>query len=430
MLPLVASKDKTFDGTAESPKRPSTFAGDVLLAANLFSDALPFLERRHKENPEDWMAATNYAACILLMGEIDRSIEILQPLALKDPTNIPVLTDLGLAFAYRGEHNIALKFYQEAYRLDPKDKTTMLNLGAELMKAGDWANGQWLWEGGRFCRSWSPPTGMKVYTDQSLEGKKLLVLREGGYGDMFQFVRFFPKIKAMGCELTVTVWDRQIPVLQESGVEATLVPATELTNLNPDDYDYVTSICSIPFVARATNPEWGGPYLVANAAAKERFTENLARIAPRRPRVGLCWAAEEAGGGRSIRSIPVEFLAPIAKLDVSWINLCPRREAPEWLIDPGQQADWSDAAGLVDCLDLVISVDTAIEHLAGGLGKPVWSLLPCFSEWRWGTPDRPTPWYGKQSLWFNGDPYGWGDLMQGVANRLKEIIDRRNEKGD
>jgi hypothetical protein len=248
--------------------------------------------------------------------------------------------------------------------------------------------------------SWSPPPAIPIW--QGEKGKRLLILAEGGYGDTFDQARWIPQIDA---KVTLCVHKRQIDLLRCSPQtkNVTLMALGEIIRFQ--DYDYVTSILSLASLLEAT------PETVPSPINFE--IEPCVRQSDRR--IGLCWKAEENGTPHKLRSIPSDSLESFRDIKAEWFSLVPR----ETLWMKPSPDNWLDTARLIKSLDLVISADTAVLHLAGCFGIPSIAMLPINNEWRWLSGRSDTVWYKNMRLVRAKKPDVWDSVIEEVCGLIQ-----------
>lgn len=269
-----------------------------------------------------------------------------------------------------------------------------------------------------------PRPGAQVLDLAAVAGKRVLVFGEQGRGDAIQFARYLPLLAARGAQVIAEVY----PELQ--ALFATIEGVTQV--VGPDDatppHDLLTPLLSLPlaFGTEVVSIPAAMSYLSPSA---DRVEDWAARLGPhRRPRVGLCW-----WGAQHIpkRSIPATLLTPllarqdlefhavqkdIMPSDADWLE-----RHPDVQVHAAALRDLADTAALLARMDLVISIDTAVAHLAGAIGRPVWILLPSSPDWRW-FPDREdSPWYPTARLFRQRRRGDWAEVVQRVAAALAAL---------
>jgi hypothetical protein len=262
-----------------------------------------------------------------------------------------------------------------------------------------------------------------------LAGKALLVVQEAGHGDMIQFCRYLPQLKAAGPARLDLVCPPALRDLFASlaGVDALVPPGDKIARRA---YDYWVAPLSLPHLCATRLDSIPAPIPYLHASA-----ERLARWAPRLAgdglRVGLAWKGNPAYENDADRSLPsLDLLAPLASVaGVRFISLqkgagedeARRAPAALPLLHLGAEiADFADSAAIVAQLDLIVSVDTALAHLAGALGRPCWVMLPDYkTDWRWLVDRSDSPWYPRQlRLFRQRGTGGWPPVVEEIRSAL------------
>jgi hypothetical protein len=263
---------------------------------------------------------------------------------------------------------------------------------------------------------------------EALAGKTILLHAEQGFGDAIQFMRYAPLVAARGADVVLEV-RRELMRLAASlpGVATTVAYGDALP-----PFDRHCPLLSLPlaFATHEATIPAGIPYLqpVGDDIAAWR-----ARLPQRRPLIGLCWSGEHMYDNDLNRSVPLATLAPLLDVpgvqfvslqrdlrDEDALHLARRSE----LVSIGQQfTDFADTAAAIAALDLVISVDTAVAHLAGALGKPLFLLLPLAADFRWLRERSDSPWYPTARL-FRQPRFGdWASVVAAVRAEVQQIVD-------
>ena len=323
-----------------------------------------------------------------------------------DPGDACVLNNLGTNFRAQGDPVAALDCFAKALEKEPSDPSVTFNRGITRLLLGDYKAG---WEGyeARFHTVDSvylPPLDMAVWGGEMLNGRTLLVRSEQGYGDCIQFARYLPLLSRYGGRVVFECIDASLaPIFQRiSGIDQLLlrgdkIPAADFQiPLGSLPRIFGTDLTSIPFAHGYLSPD---PERVAAILNRE---PRLARHD--RSKVGLVW------GGRKTRlnanrSISLDQCAPLFTLPgIRWFSLQQgpdlfQREHHPVLVDLGALChDFADTAAATSKLDLVITIDTAMAHLAGALGIPAWVLLKKGADWRWMLDRTDSPWYASLRL--------------------------------
>ncbi|MFN2316952.1 MAG: tetratricopeptide repeat protein [Gemmatimonadales bacterium] len=347
----------------------------------------------------------------------------LRETARLNPDFAAARTNLGNALLGQGRHAEALAVFDEALRHPTPDIEARWNRSHALIATGRWLEGwaeyeaRWGLPGFVVQNRYHHPS--EVYTGQDLHGKRVIVLEEQGYGDLIMTLRFDRDLRAMGAaEVTWAVRPELVRLVRSAGLRA--VDINQHGNEAPADYNMsCMSLMRWTRVTPARMPRASG-YLHATA---------------RRPpgtglRVGICWEGSPIHRDNGNRSLPKSALGTLQKFDlggVSWISLCRDGWRPE-LADAGLVdgltgvTDWQDTAHRIAGLDLVITVDTAIAHLAGACNVPVWILLAAVPDMRWGLQSSTTPWYRSARLFRQTIGGDWTPVIEQVGAQLGALL--------
>ena len=301
--------------------------------------------------------------------------------------------NLGAVHVAQGRFAEAEAALGQALAADPANPDSRNSLGRLLMGAGRYAEGWPLMEArrdGPRSRAPRPAVGCPEWQGEDLTGKRLLVYPEQGFGDQIQFFRHLLALAAAGAQVTVISPPPLVRLFEGRGVAVVeAAPGCRIP-----DGDYWTLTCSVPLhmgVTLETIPP--APYLALPAVPTAG--------------VGVLAAGSPGHLNDRHRSLPPKAAARLAALG--------RSLAPQ---DTGAR-DFRDTAEIVAGLDLVISVDTSVVHLAGAMGKPVWVLLPAVdTDWRWLRGRGDSPWYPSARLYRQGAPGAWGPVLDQVARDL------------
>lgn len=264
------------------------------------------------------------------------------------------------------------------------------------------------------------------WVGQDLRGKTILLRLEQGFGDVIQFVRYAQHVKALGA--TVLMPDFSNLAKSVVGVDRVIQPEER-----PPPFDYYVNLLSLPRVFGTDLDSIPGDvrYILPDPARVQKWQSRLAVTAGLK--VGLVWAGNAAYSRDDQRSISIEMLEPLlAVKGVHFVLLQKGNRGPEAArlapratnLGP-ELDDFADTAAVIEQLDLVIAVDTAVAHLAGALGRPVWVLLPIVSDWRWMHDRDDSPWYPTMRLFRQDRDGGWAN----VINRLVRELERHLHAG-
>jgi len=353
------------------------------------------------------------------LGDFAAAAACYRTALIRAPDHAGLWTNLGNSLQAMGRAADALAVQDRAVALAPEDPEARFCRALTLLAAGDfargWAEYEWRFRrAGRAGRRLGP-----VWRGGPIEGRRILLHAEQGHGDTLQFLRYVPLVAARGGRVVLEV-QPALRRLAETVPGAAEVIATGET-LPP--FDTHSPLLSLPlaFETRLSSIPAAVPYLAADPGA---WAERL----PAGRRIGLCWAGAGTEQGLPFaldrrRSLDPRLLAPLAGLPGAvFVSL--QREAsgspPLPLVNPMPlMRDFADTAALIAALDLVISVDTAVAHLAGALGKPVWLLSRADACWRWLQGREDSPWYPRMRIFRQRAPGDWHDVMLRVRAALE-----------
>lgn len=352
------------------------------------------------------------------------------------PDYAPAHNNLGLCRKRTGAYDRALDLFKMAIERDPGFADAHWNLALTLLLLGrfeqGWPEYEWRFKRAGWRKFYPHKIEKPRWTSAPIPGKRLLVHYEQGFGDIFQFVRYLPMVK-QACRGTV-IFESKAPVaplLQNfSGIDELVVAAG--SGPTGCEYDFHVPLLSLPgiFKTSASSIPFSGPYLQSNPDKKKVWQ---AYLEPRRGRVniGLVWSGRSAHTNDDRRSLLPEFFAPIFEMrGVKVFGI--QKDLPDPIrIGSGDVeienigphlVDFSDTAAVLDCLDLLITVDTAVAHLAGAMGRPVWTLLPFVPDWRWQLNREESPWYPAMKLFRQEKPGEWLPVIRKITAELKTAV--------
>jgi tetratricopeptide (TPR) repeat protein len=333
-------------------------------------------------------------------------------------------SNLGDALKASGQVSVAIAAYKEAIRLSPLRPEPHWNRALAFLTQGDfergWAEYEW-----RHRRPGSHERPGTAWNGESLAGKTILLHAEQGLGDTIQFVRYLPMVAALGGRIVLECQPELCRLLGGSANPSAVMPSGQ----PPPAFDVHCPLLSLPriFETRLESIPSEVPYLKPAAALLEKWG---GIVGPKNGlrRVGLVWAGRGDHQYDRNRSMTLGDFAPLARIGgVEFYSL--QKGAPEGqALDPpagmvlkdhsAMFSDLAETAALIAHMDLVIAVDTAVAHLAGAMGRPVWVMLAFAPDWRW-MLDRPdSPWYPSMRLFRQESIGDWGDVLQEVGQHL------------
>ncbi|WP_372400575.1 tetratricopeptide repeat-containing glycosyltransferase family protein (plasmid) [Azospirillum sp. HJ39] len=392
--------------------------------------------------PDEAEYANNHGALLRMAHRLDEAAVRFRRAIALNPQHSGAYSNLGSTVKDRGAFWEALLAFRRARTLDPAFAGAHWNESLVRLLIGDFVEGwrryEWRWKHGRLPspqRSFVQPR----WDGSALQGRRLLVYWEQGFGDVLQFVRYLPLLAREAGEQGRIFLECQhtlAPVLRS------LPGVTVVETGGPlPDFDVQIPVMSLPllFGTRLETVPSRVPYLSAEPALVARWAERL-RAAAGGLKVGIVWAGSPTHGNDRNRSIG---LAPFARLAaIPGVTLVSIQKGPtEGLAadPPGgfpilnlspDIRDFADTAAIMAGLDLVICVDTSVAHLAGALGVPVWVFIPFAPDWRWMLDREDSPWYPTMRLFRQSAPGRWDDAIDRIEDALRHrASDHRADEG-
>ncbi|MBI1778330.1 MAG: sulfotransferase [Proteobacteria bacterium] len=366
-----------------------------------------------------------------------------------DPAFADNHLDLGNQRARHGDYGEASRHYARAVALVPERIASHQNLGWALLAQGDFRRGfreyAWRWRDPRFAALRRQLEGAP-WDGRRFNGV-LLVFAEQGFGDTLQFSRLIGQASRRALRLVFEVQPELAQLMSRSLAPIEVVarsPGFPFCGDRPrhDRHAALLDLPQLLGIDLASLPAAEIPYLIAQPQKQRRWAQRFDLAAESRRRIGLVWAGNprpEDPAAAEVdrrRSIPMDSLRALATVpDVTFVSLqtgaaaAAARDADFPLVDlAGDLFDFDETAAVISALDLVLTVDTAVAHLAGALGRPVWVLSRADGCWRWLTGRSDSPWYPTLRLFRQKTPGAWSDTIEEVAAALSQRAGRPPER--
>jgi len=345
-----------------------------------------------------------------------------------EPTNLLYLYNKGLVFRDAGKTAEAIDIFNQVLENDPDYKDCRWDRTLTYLVSGDFKNGfgdydsRWLLEKSP-PRSFSKPQ----WAGDALQGRKLYIHREQGFGDALQFIRLLPSIKK---RFGGTIYLESQPELINLFLGIEGIDHHVPFGTPPPDFDVWIPLMSLGRILSVDEDNIPGdvPYLKAPETTRFR----VRKAGENGLNIGITWGGSPTHQNDRRRSVSVEkFLPLFGHENVTLFSLQKGERTKELestgahplIVDAGKEIkDFSDTAGLLDQLDLMITVDTSVAHLAGALGKPVWLLLPFTPDWRWMLDREDSPWYPQMRIFRQDTAGDWESVFKKVYAALDEKL--------
>ena len=404
--------------------------GIVLAKQDKLDEAVASFQQTLRLKPDYPDAHHNLGIVLEKQDKLDEAMASYQQALRLKPDYPDAHNNLGIVLGKQGRLDEAVACYQQALRLKPDYPEAHWNRSLAWLLMGrfeqGWPGYEWRWK----CKEFGslPPFHPPLWDGSPLDGRTILVHAEQGLGDTLQFIRYAPLVHQRGGRVILVCQPPLIRLLTRSpGIERLVAQGEALP-----EYDVHVPLMSLPGLLGTTLESVPAdvPYLDAEPQLVEAWRHRLGSYPGFK--VGIVWQGNPKFRLDRLRSIPLAQFAPLAR--VPGVHLFSLQKGPgaEQLAavtdrfpvtDLGRRLDdFMDTAAVLKNLDLVISVDTAIAHLAGALGIPVWVALPFVPDWRWLMDREDSPWYPTMRLFRQTRPGQWEDVFQRIAEALQRRL--------
>jgi tetratricopeptide (TPR) repeat protein len=379
--------------------------------------------------PDFAEAYSNLGNALHALRRFDETIAAYRQAIAINPNYADAWANLGTTLHHSGNFEEGIAVLRRAMALAPYHANARSGLGILLLMRGDLAEGwdeyEWRLRSGEHK---GPRFPENPWQGENLAGKHFYVQAEQGFGDTLQFARYMPLLTARGAKVTLRVHQQLVTLLRESLPKITVLGDRG----DPAPYQCDAVLLSLPRLLKTrleTIPA-DVPYLRPPKATAQRWNDRLAKM--KGLRIGVAWAGNPDHANDHRRSVPLSVLASL--FDVDGTSLASLQYGPaaadlrklkcKAAIDElgSKFEDFVDTAAAVNALDLIITVDTSIAHLAGALGKPVWVLLPSVTDWRWLLEREDSPWYPTMRLFRQKRSDDWAEVIARVEGELNAVV--------
>jgi tetratricopeptide (TPR) repeat protein len=399
--------------------------GSALVRLGDFQAAEAALRRALEVTPDSAGVHNSLGIALSEQGELDQAVAAYRRALEIDPAHLNARINLGTALADLDEPEEALKEYEQALADHPQSPMAHLQRALVWLRTGDFARGlwefEWRWQAaGRSPRSYAQPP----WDGSSLAGKTILLYPEQGLGDTIQFIRYAHDLKEQGARVLLESPPSLSRLLASCrAVDRVLKPGTTLPA-----FDVHAPLLNLPRLLGTTRDTIPAhvPYLHVDEQLSQKWRK---RLGDGPFRVGIAWQGDSTAVNSRQRSVPLGAFEPLAQIPgIELVSLQKRTDCEQLTEIEGHFAvrevladvemDAAEMAALIANLDLVVTVDNEIAHVAGALGLPVWLALSCSADWRWFREDDHSPWYPTMRLFRQGSRGRWDDVFQAIADEL------------
>ncbi len=400
-----------------------------------YEDALEALDRAQELVPDNAQLYVTRGHLLNWKGNIAGAVDMYKKAIALDPKCSSAHYNLGHTLKVYRQFNEAIESLKTAAQLNPSHVDTHIALSHAYWALGDFANAwkeyEWRWK--QYKKDPRIPA-IPEWQGEKLEEKTILIYGEQGLGDTLQFIRFAQNLKDRGAHVWCKIQKPLINLLSQSPFIDHII--TQDSDMNKIDYQ--VALMSLPGKLNLTPQTIPSPtkYLYSDKELSNMWQKELKKDT--KIKVGICWAVDSKHEIYKLpiqkRSCPLNEFCTLAhnnKISLYSLQLVDdviSKSIPAELnlhtFDKDfdkQHGNFMDSAAVIEHLDLIISADTAIAHLAAGLGKPVWLLLPYSSDCRWYLAENTTPWYPTIKIFRQPEPGNWHKVLSNVADSIKHI---------
>jgi tetratricopeptide (TPR) repeat protein len=407
--------------------------GVALQEQGRLAEARDSLERALRLRPDFAAAHNNLGVVLQGLGLLEQAeARFRQALGLQ-PDYAEAHNNLGNVLQAQGKLDGALASFEQALRLQPDYADARLNRAQAWLLGGEYERGwpeyEWRWR----CKAFVPPTCPPPLWDGSpLRGRTILLRAEQGLGDTLQFIRYAVLLKQQGATVVV---ECQKPLLRLlagcPGIDRLIAPGDP----QPEGVEVQVPLLSVPGLLGTTlaNVPAPVPYLHADAGLVEHWAQQLRPL--RGFKIGIAWQGNPSYSSDRSRSLPLARFAPLAQIEGVRLISLQKGPGTEQLhevadqfpvLDLGSRLDvttgaFMDTAAVMKNLDLIITSDTAIPHLAGALAVPVWVALRFVPDWRWLRNREDSPWYPTMRLFRQSEPGNWQEVFERITAAARKL---------
>ncbi len=415
------------------PTFPAAETGLGIALAELarHEEAIATFDRALVANPRDVGAHFNRGRALLDLGRLEESLETYRRALAIDHRQVQVLINLGVVAEQLGRIDDALGAYRAAIEVEPQHAEAHLNYALALLSLGQYEAG---WREYEWRRRAKSPTGERSklgpneWDGAPLIGQRILVYAEQGFGDTIQFLRYLPMLQGRGAGV---IFECQKPLRRLISRAISIDSIIARGDALPA-HDVHVSLLSLPLLFGTQSDSIPAPvrYMTADPVDVEVRRQQLSQLGPRR--IGAAWQGNPTHKADKRRSIPLSMLSrAIRNSDAALVSVQvgPGRDQiadvsfAERPFDPFATLpanDFGATAAVIANLDLVITADTAVAHLAAAMGRPTWVLLPYAADWRWLRDREDSPWYPTMRLFRQRRTGDWTDVFARLGEALRQ----------
>jgi Flp pilus assembly protein TadD len=406
----------------------------ALHALKRFDEAVSTGDRAHQLDPTNPDICNNIGASLQYLCRDEEALSWFDKALVLRPDFIMSLINKASSLAQMRRIDDAIATYRQVQAIDPDNAEAESYLSLIYRLLGDFEAG-WAGLKARWTTEMRPDTYPDFHQhiwfgEEEISGKRILVFADEGFGDTIQFARYIPLLAEKGAQVILVVVEALRPLLSRLKGVVQCLPQPS-ASLPPFDLHCPIGVLPLAFETRLDTIPAPASYLPAPSEAHVRVWDQRLRqcLGPgRKLRVGLAWSGNAQHSNDHNRSMPLSALRPLLDADASFVSLQRDPRATDRLLVEtsgiidltAHLTDFAETLALVNCLDLVISVDTSTAHLAAAAGRPTWILLPYLPDYRWLLDRDDSPWYPTARLFRQSARRSWEEVADGVRRALEE----------
>jgi len=424
---------------------PCLTVARLLCEQEQFEDSLEYFDRYVQKNPTNVSVRFEYANALNTAYEPEKALEFYMALLQERPNDAGILYNTAYTLKKLGRIQEAMPYYESALKKNPNHAEAHFSLGLAYLVTGNFAQGwpeyEWRWQRNTQLapRNFDKP----VWDGSPLNGKTILLHAEQGLGDTFQFIRYAKLIKEQYNGTVIFASQRPLHTLLSRCCP--YIDRVVTLDAIPAAFDVHAPLLSLPFILKSdeqTMPR-NIPYITPDASLVEEWKNKLSTDS--QFKVGICWQGNSKYSTPFLRSvvaaksIALKQFAPLSSVEnVTFYSLQKENgtdqlnQLPDTfkLVTFGDDFDngngrFMDTAAVIKNLDLVITIDTSICHLAAAIGTPVWTFIPEPPDWRWMVERADTPWYPNMRLFRQKTSGDWDSVIADIATELGSLISQK-----
>ncbi|HCS55007.1 tetratricopeptide repeat protein [Rubinisphaera sp.] len=418
------------DLSSEIEMEWKTQAAFVQAQLHNYVEATRLSEEVQARQPENISILANLSYLYEHIGEIDKAIAAGLEAQDKAPHSAEIANNLGVA--YRSAHRIekALSAFSKSIELNPDLPLATFNRGSTLLLTENYQAG-WVDYERRLSLIPQPEelNGLNRWTGEKISGQRLLIVCDQGFGDLLMFARFLPIIRERSDAVTIfRAPPEMLRLLNASRLDG--LPLADI--IVSEDEPLPQADCMFPLMSAAAQLVLGIDDVgMQNSYLQPPRNQPIAdwlesSSVKGQKTIGLCWRGNAAQAQDHVRTMSLETLFPLSEIpDIRWVSLQMDADDDELKTWPGEiisakdkVKDFADTAAILQEIDLLITVDTAICHLAGAMQRPVWNMLPHTPDWRWHLNREDSPWYPSMQLYRQPRWGDWKAVVEKIAAEL------------